>query len=439
MQRQAGNIARAPQENAPPLPGAPVIHDDRRVTTTHVAANDEALLGYPGWRVVLVCYLAAVFCWGFGLYGHGVYLTELQRLHGWSASLISAAVTGFYLLTAALVVFISDAVAWLGPKRVLLIGACSFGSAVALLGVIDALWQLYLTYMLMAVGAASMHVGAISNVVGLWFDRKRALAISLALNGASSGGILVTPALVLAIAQFGFSSAMLGATLVMAAILLPAIALWIDRPAARNADLTAPVAAAWTRREALRSRQFWSVAAPFAMALTAQVGFLVHEIAILEPAIGRAQAGFSVATLTIAAIIGRLGLGVIAHRLDIRRFTAWSLASQATALLAIMWMPNTTSLLVACAVFGLSAGNVITLPSLVIQREFEAASFGMLVGLSWAITQFTYAFGPGVMGALRDLTGGYGAPLALCITLDIAAAVLILLRPNTQQAPTDFR
>ena len=53
----------------------------------------------------------------------------------------------------------------------------------------------------MAVGAATMHVGAISTVVGLWFDHKRPLAISLALNGASSGGILITPPLVLAIAR----------------------------------------------------------------------------------------------------------------------------------------------------------------------------------------------------------------------------------------------
>ena len=86
-------------------------------------------------------------------------------------------------------------------------GACCFGSAVALLAFITALWQLYLVYLLMAVGAATMHVGAISTVVGLWFDSKRPLAISLALNGASSGGILITPALVLAIAAYGFSNA----------------------------------------------------------------------------------------------------------------------------------------------------------------------------------------------------------------------------------------
>src|SRR5258708_21024488 len=98
--------------------------------------------------------------------------------------------------------------------------------------------------MLMAVGAASMHVGAISNVVGLWFDRKRGLALSLALNGASSGGILVTPALVLAVAHYGFTNAILGATLIGAAILLPAIAFWIDRPAAPGAGAAASATAA---------------------------------------------------------------------------------------------------------------------------------------------------------------------------------------------------
>ena len=83
----------------------------------------------------------------------------------------------------------------------------------------------------------------------------------------------------------------------------------------------------------------------------------------------------------------------------------------------------------ACVVFGLSAGNLLTLPSLVIQREFEAASFGMLVGLSWAVSQFTYAFGPGLLGVIRDVTGNYTAPLILCAALDLAAAALILLRP----------
>src|SRR5581483_10403219 len=110
-----------------------------------------------------------------------------------------------------------------------------------------AVWQLYAVYVVMAFGAASMHVGAISNVVGLWFDRQRGLALSLALNGASSGGILVTPVLVLAIARFGFADAMIGAAVVMAVVLLPAIALWIDRPTAA-APNAAAATAGWTRQ-----------------------------------------------------------------------------------------------------------------------------------------------------------------------------------------------
>ena len=167
---------------------------------TDPADIDELSPRYDGWRVVAVCFLVAMFGWGFGLYSHGIYLAELQHLFGWSASLISGATTAYYLLTAALVVFISDAIVRLGPRQVFLIGTCCLGSAVALLALIAAPWQLYVVYLIMAGGSAAMHVGAITNVLGLWFDRRRGLAISLALNGASSGGILVAPALIVAIA-----------------------------------------------------------------------------------------------------------------------------------------------------------------------------------------------------------------------------------------------
>src|SRR4029079_3376524 len=104
------------------------------------------------------------------------------------------------------------------------------------------------------------------------------------------------------------------------------------------------------------------------------------------------------------------------------------------ALLAMTATTSTTALILACVLFGLSAGNLLTLPSLVIQREFDAASFGMLVGLSWAISQFTYAFGPGLLGVMRDWSGGYTVPLLTCAALDLAAAVLILLRPASDRA-----
>jgi MFS family permease len=399
---------------------------------------DETSPRYAGWRVVAACFIVAVFCWGFGLYGHGVYLVELQRLHGWPASLISSAASAYYLLSATLVVFISDAVARLGPRRVVLTGAACMGTAVTLLAFIGAPWQLFAAYLLLATGAAAMHTGAITTIVGLWFDRQRGLAISLALNGASFGGILVTPALVIAIEAVGFQTAMVGAAAIMAMMVLPAAGLWIDRPPARAdarphaSPLHKPVGAR-TRAMALRSAAFWSVAGPFAVALMAQIGFIVHQIAFLEPAMGRPRAGLAVGVMTVMAVIGRIVLGVFITRWDARRITALSVASQAAALFAMTQTTDVALLFMACAVFGLSVGNLITLPAVVIQREFDAASFGMLVGLSTAIGQFTCVVGPGLLGLLRDATGGYGAPLALCIALEIAAAAVILWRPRGHQ------
>ena len=134
------------------------------------------------------------------------------------------------------------------------------------------------------------------------------------------------------------------------------------------------------------------------------------------------------------AIVGRLSLGTIAHLINQRVAAAVSLASQAAALLAMGVTGDTSVLLGACMVYGFSVGNLITFPALIVQREFAAASFGMLIGLSTAITQFTYAFGPGLLGLVRDATGGYGAPLALCIALNLLAAAIVLLPPRRTSA-----
>ena len=79
-------------------------------------------------------------------------------------------------------------------------------------------------------------------------------------------------------------------------------------------------------------------------------------------------------------------------------------------------------------IFGLSVGNLITLPALIIQREFEPAAFAMLVAFSTAIAQFTYSFGPGLLGLLRDYSGGYALPVFAFAALDTVAAVIVLVR-----------
>jgi cyanate permease len=187
------------------------------------------------------------------------------------------------------------------------------------------------------------------------------------------------------------------------------------------------------RAQALRDVRFLSIAIGFALVLFAQVGFIVHLIAFLDPLIGPQGAATAIALLTAMAMGGRLLLSVVIDRLNQRLASALSFLSQAVALAIVIHFRNEILLMAACALFGFSVGNLITLPSLIVQREFAAGSFGVLISLSTAIGQVTYAFGPGVLGLLRDLSGSYSLPFSGCIALEVAAAALIMipaLRPR---------
>src|SRR2546430_1429887 len=176
---------------------------------------DETSLRYDGWRIVVVCFLLATFGWGLGFYGQSVYVAELHRLHGWPASLISSGTTFFYLFGAALVAFVSEAIKAYGPRNCLIAGTLAMAAAAISIGQVREPWQLYLANAVLAFGWAGTSLGIITNTLGLWFDNKRGMAISLALNGASFGGIAGLPLLVMAIRHFGVYRAVIAAAGVM--------------------------------------------------------------------------------------------------------------------------------------------------------------------------------------------------------------------------------
>lgn len=395
------------------------------------AGELESSRRYFGWRVVASLFAVAVVAWGFGFYGHAVYLSELQRLHGWPTSLIAAASTLYYLASAVLVIFVNDVIRRLGAQRCIIFGAVCFAVSIAALGQVTQPWQLFAVYLLMALAWATLTVGAITNILGHWFDRRRGLAISLALNGASFGGVIVIPAMVFAISAEGFSTTMLGSSAVILVLAIPLAVFVLGKPAPKF-DAVAAMAGetprSWTRAGALRSPAFWVISGPFAVGLLSQAAFLVHQVAFLEISIGRTSAGIAVAITTAASICGRLAMGAFVDRLDLRAFSAISWATQALALAAMTQVAGQWPLFFLCAIYGLSVGNLITLPALIIQREFSAAAFGMLVALSTAITQFIYALGPGLLGVVRDAAASYSPAIALCVALNLAAAGVILIR-----------
>ncbi len=321
-------------------------------------------------------------------------------------------------------------------------------AGIAALGLVTQPWQLYPVFVVMAVGWGSMSGAAINIILAPWWERRRGLAVSIAFNGATLGGVTVAPALIPLIAVLGFTRALVIAGFVSFAVVIAvaaavmrrgpdALGLGPDGAAAAPSPVASPSIAAarrW-RGDALRTWRFWSVSAPFALGLAAQVGVLTHLVALVTPAVDAGGAARAVGTTTAAALVGRLLTGVVVDRLNRRAVASATLVIQMLGLAVLASPPSATAVYVGCALFGLGVGNLTTLPGLILAVEWPRESFSTLVGLVVGINQFTFAFGPSLVGVIRDRVGGDALALGACATLQALAAVMILLGPGRPPRP----
>ena len=404
---------------------------------------------FHGWNVVGATFVMALWSFGLGFYGLSVYVATLQAVHGWSASAVSTPVTVYYIAGALLTMVIGDLYERFGPRFVVAAGSVAMAAGIAALGHVAEPWQLYPTFLVMSAGWGAMSGAAINIILAPWFERRRGLAVSIAFNGATLGGVLITPALILLIDALGFrralgiSAALLVVVLGSAARLMrrgPAeLGLGPDGHPSRSTPRTSLARGESSRREALRTWRFWSVSAPFALGLTAQVGVLTHLIALVAPALGPGGAGRAVSTTTAAALIGRLITGLVVDRMNRRVVASATLGIQIVGLAMLARAPSGVAVYAGCALFGLGVGNLTTLPGLVLAAEWPRERFSSLVGLVVGINQFTFAFGPSLVGVVRDLTGGYRMALGVCTTLQALAAAMILLGPGRDLNTRDQR
>ena len=148
------------------------------------------------WPVIAACFLVAIHAWTYGFYGLSAYVAAFQREQGWSNAMTSGATSAFYLVGA---VALARAPLWVqrfGPRTILLGGCAALSLGATIAANATAPWHLVLGFLILALGWACTSVPALSTVIALWFDARRGMAMSLALNGASAAGFTLAPALV---------------------------------------------------------------------------------------------------------------------------------------------------------------------------------------------------------------------------------------------------
>src|SRR5690606_36313423 len=99
------------------------------------------------------------------------------------------------------------------------------GAVLTAMGVVgwaiaQAPWQLFLGAMLSGAGWVAMGAVAINTIIATWYNKNRPTALSKAYNGASVGGVVLSPLWVALIAWMGFAGAAATVGAIMVSIVL---------------------------------------------------------------------------------------------------------------------------------------------------------------------------------------------------------------------------
>ncbi|MEH2555743.1 putative MFS family arabinose efflux permease [Bradyrhizobium algeriense] len=397
-----------------------------------------------GWSVAWSAFAIAVFAWGIGFYGPSVFLQSLHQTRGWPISQISLAVTGHFLLSAIVIACLPEIHRRLGIAKTTFLGAVLTAAGLILWSGAREPWQLFAAAIPSGAGWALTSGAALNAIVARWFDRDRPMAIALAFNGASVGGVLFVPLWVWLIRSIGFPSAalLIGGCMVATVAYLCVRFLTKspeDMGLAPDGDASHQAGARpeprRTRIEIVRSARFITISAAFSLGLFAQIGLLAHLVARLTPELGIEHAGLLVSLATVCAVIGRIAAGKWIGEHDRRFAAAANFAVQIGGVLLLIFASGWMGLTLGCVLFGLGIGNLTSLPPLIVQKEFEREDVATAVALIVAINQGVFAFAPAIIGAMRDTTADYQFPFALIALIQLLAAVIILLGRKSTRAP----
>jgi predicted MFS family arabinose efflux permease len=285
---------------------------------------------------------------------------------------------------------------------------------------------------LQSIGATRIEVAncAISAMVAPWFDRDRPKALSIAYNGASVGGIVFA----LWVALIALQSLIIS---IATATLLSPLALRFLSTAPQDLGLQpdgvqqahagqTAVKPILSRRQLLRDRRFVSISAAFALGLFAQIGLFAHLITRLAPDLGESGAALTISLTTVCAVLGRTLLGWLLGEHDRRLAASVNFALQGSGVVLLVLGSGAAVLVFGCMLLGFGVGNLISLPPMIAQKEFERGDVPTAVALITAINQAVFAFAPAIFGVVRDLTGEYAMAFAVAACLQLGATFIVL-------------
>ena len=429
--------------------------------------NGRVTRFYPGWLVHAGLFLCAAVVVGTSSYTFGLFIVPVSEEFGISRANMNNGFIALLLGVAVMSPFVGRLLDRFSARMVILSGGISYAvGLIALTQIESKLAMLVIILLPVAYGYASCGTLAVNTVIVRWFRRRRGTALGIMAVSTSAGGFFFAPFTAAMLENFGWR----GALLINGAVTLSAIALMtllIIRNFPRgtepgynlefnvaDADSSDHAAEAekekerareekqqtWTYGELFRNRNFWCLTLAIGLMLGSDQAMVTAKIPyFLDLGIDVQAAAFIVSCMTVSAICGKLLIGYLADKVDLRYvFFGVALAHVALQLVYIA-QPGYWALLFLATLFGIAIGGVFPIWSTMLAWLFGTRNYGTVMGVMTIVTKGMAIVAIRIIGEIYDVTGSYvpafvGFIGAMMVSLLLAA----MLRPHNREAPADL-
>ena len=395
---------------------------------------------YHGWHIAWVAFLSTGFTIGMSQYSFGVFVDPLEAQFGWSRTQINASLS-IGLLGALL----APVVGWLidraGARSVVVVSLLLLACGFVVAALMHALWQFYLSAILINVAFPGATVLPAGRLIALWFPDIRGRMTGVVMAGNNFGGLTMVP-LATAIVGFAGWRWAYGSFAVLVSLL--AVAAWFiirDEPAAvaRQRAVRRPptsgatpgpvgMAAGLTVPEALAMPSFYLLTAGVTIGTFTYYAVLPHNLPHRN-AVGFSE-GAAASGLTVAALFGlasKVVFGRISEWMTARLATVLSLAIQSAAVTLLILAGGSALAWPAVILFGSGYGGLGALIPLVVAESFGLRRFGSLLGLVNLASILPVVAGPLMAGAIFDHTGSYNLSFTITVGFFVVGALCMLI------------
>jgi MFS family permease len=411
-----------------------------RTSGTRAAAVGGAFPENPWW-IVVAAFIAVLVANGPVLtFSFGVFMQSLVDELGIGRGTLG----GFFFLQAVLGALTAPLFGALvdryGTRPVMIPWIVGFAALLMLMAATGGSLAAFIAVFLL-LGPGSQGQGPIGYAKALTqrFGDRLGLALGISAAGVGVGAALLPQFARVLIEHFGWRDAYIGLGLAELVIALPMVAIFVRGVGGRTTGPASEAAklAGFSTKEAVRSRQFWLLAAVIFLSGTVMTGLSVSIVPLLtDRGFSLADASYVASTIGVSLILGRVLAGFLLDRVfgphvAIAFFLMPAIAIALFNAMGAAWVPF------ACAVLiGVASGAEIDIVGYLTRRYFGERSYGQLYGWYFALFFAGNGLGPFLMGTSFQALGTYlVAEIGFAAALFVACGLIFRLGPYRRFSP----